>query len=114
MRPVNDLARTVAPFTVVSDYVPSGLAPVVRQMTWYGEDEDEDASDTVTPWRVEGQRVDFCVGFDSKHPTQRLRYAARVVTPGSYRWEPAVLQSSIVRDWGIVLPAFEVTIGGAS
>jgi excinuclease ABC subunit B len=27
MRPVNDLARTVAPFTVVSDYVPSGDQP---------------------------------------------------------------------------------------
>ena len=47
-----------------------------------------------------------------KIPTQTLRYLARVVTSGDYRWEPAVLQSSIVPEQGVVLPAFEVTIGG--
>jgi hypothetical protein len=66
----------------------------------------------VYPWRVEGQRVDFCVARDPKKPTQTLRYLARVVTPGTYRWEPALLQSSIVFEQGIVLPAFDVTIRG--
>jgi uncharacterized protein YfaS (alpha-2-macroglobulin family) len=66
----------------------------------------------VLPWRVVGQRVDFCVSPDSKVPTQTLRYLARVVTSGTYRWEPAVLQSSIVPEQGVVLPPFDVTIGG--
>jgi hypothetical protein len=66
----------------------------------------------VVPWRVVGQRVDFCVTADPKVPTQTLRYLARAVTSGTYRWEPAVLQSSIVAEQGVVLPAFDVTIGG--
>ena len=41
---------------------------------------------------------------------QHLRYAARVVTPGTYRWEPAVIQSSIVPDHGMVLPAGKLVI----
>jgi uncharacterized protein YfaS (alpha-2-macroglobulin family) len=61
---------------------------------------------------VVGQRVDFCVYRDPRRPVQTLRYLARVVTPGAYRWEPAVLQSSLVPTQGTILPAFEVTIRG--
>lgn len=53
------------------DVLPSGLAPV-----------DE-----------EGQRVAFCLSPDDDH-IDSVTYRARVVTPGTYRWEPAILQST--------------------
>jgi hypothetical protein len=96
----------------VTDLVPSGLAPIAPSPGWY--DETEGGSDTLGPWRVDGQRVDFCVAYDPLQPTQHLRYAARVVTPGAYRWESGVIQSSVARDQGIVLPAFDLTIRGTS
>ena len=37
-------------------------------------------------------------------------YLARVVSPGSFQWEPAVVQSSVVHEWGQTIPATEVTI----
>jgi hypothetical protein len=64
----------------------------------------------VGPWRVEGQRVDFCVSLDPRTPIQHLRYVARVVTPGTYRWEPSVIQSSMVLEHGRALPARELVI----
>ncbi len=65
------------------------------------------------PFRVDGQRVDFCVTRD-RNPVHQLRYIARVVTPGSYRWEPAVIQSSIIRDRGATLPAQNLEIANAT
>ena len=53
------------------DVLPSGLAPV-------GE---------------EGQRVAFCLSPGSDR-TDSATYRARVVTPGTYTWEPAILQST--------------------
>ena len=64
------------------------------------------------PWRIDGQRVDFCVTVDPKHPTHTLRYIARVVTPGTYAWEPAVIQSSIVREHGKTISATKVVDHG--
>ena len=99
----------------MTDLAPSGLAPIA---SWGRRDEEVDEEGGVVgrtherPWRVVGQRVDFCVSSDPRVPTQKLRYLARVVTSGTYRWEPAVLQSSIVREQGVVLPAFDVRIGG--
>ncbi len=78
-----------------------------------GEDEEESdpsASTIDGPWRVSGQRVDFCVSPDTKHPIHHLRYVARVVSPGTYRWESPVIQSSIVPDHGKALPSGEVVI----
>jgi uncharacterized protein YfaS (alpha-2-macroglobulin family) len=45
------------------------------------------------PYDQTGQRVSFCA---EPTPTQRilfLRYYARVVTPGTYAWEPAIAES---------------------
>jgi len=39
---------------------------------------------------------------------------ARVVTPGTYLWEPAVLQSEVVPDQGVVTDPTTVTIRGTS
>ena len=99
----------------VTDLVPSGLAPVWGGPSWYrGQDYDEEGTPTpdalIAPWNVEGQRVDFCLSPDPKHPVQHLRYVARVVSPGTYRWESPVIQSSIVPDYGMVLPAAELVI----
>ena len=93
----------------VTDLVPSGLVAVDAPGRWV---EEGSPLAYLTPWRVLGQRVDFCVTRNPKNPTRTLRYLARVITPGTYRWEPAVLQSPIVPEQGIVLPAFDVTIKG--
>ena len=62
------------------------------------------------PTWVDGQRVEFCVQRDPKHAVQVMRYVARVVDPGTYAWEPAVLQSSIVPDQGLATPAGTLVI----
>ena len=88
------------------DLVPSGLAPV-------GVGWQDDDGNVVGPDRIEGQRVEFCVVPDSRRPVQEFRYIARVVDPGSYAWEPAVLQSSIVPDQGVTTSSQTVSIAGA-
>ena len=99
---------------LLTDLAPSGLVPIGTSGRWEEAEEDGESSNRFVerPWRVVGQRVDFCVYRDPKRPVQTLRYLARVVTPGAYRWEPAVLQSSLVPTQGTILPAFEVTIRG--
>jgi len=71
----------------VVDLVPSGLAPVARTDGWVGED------GTIGPYRIMGQEVDFSVSSDLHGiPTAKLRYLARIVTPGDYAWEPASIR----------------------
>jgi hypothetical protein len=72
----------------VTDVLPSGLAPVVAPWTYYI---DWDSRQFIPPYSVEGQRVSWCI--DPEAPRKPLGYAARIVTPGTYRWEPAVVQS---------------------
>jgi len=100
----------------VAELVPSGLAPVIGERG-YGEEEgqvDENGNPVgpvaIAPWRVVGQRLDFCVQSDVKNPVQVLQYMARVVTPGTYTWEPTVIQSSLAPDHGRVTPASTVVI----
>ena len=56
--------------------------------------------------------MEFCVARVPKQQVQTLRYVARVVTPGTYLWEPAVLQSELVPDQGLVIEPRTVTIRG--
>jgi len=71
----------------VTDLLPSGLAPVAT--TWdYWNEADEGV---IRPYSVDGQRVSWCV--DPRSLRRPLGYAARIVNPGAYRWEPAVIQS---------------------
>ena len=56
--------------------------------------------------------MEFCVVKDPNRAVQTLRYVARVVTPGIYRWEGAVLQSALVPDQGLVIDPISVTISG--
>jgi uncharacterized protein YfaS (alpha-2-macroglobulin family) len=99
----------------VTDPVPSGLAPLAAGKIWpQYEEDDATPPDAEGPWRISGQRVEFCVSRDSRGPVHHLRYVARVITPGTYRWEPAVLQSGTVLEQGIVLPAFDLVVNGGS
>jgi hypothetical protein len=83
----------------VTDLVPSGLAVLGGP-----EGEDRECGRyAVSPSRIDGQRVTFVVSFDA-HPqdstapvvpgTFCLRYMARVVTAGTYAWQPAVARQA--------------------
>ena len=86
---------------VVTDEAPSGIVPIPAPTDIYGEDEEGvEVQPIVWPMDVTGQRVSFCVTHDPKHPTQHLQYLARVITPGQYRWESTVLQSSLIPEQG--------------
>jgi hypothetical protein len=89
----------------VVDLVPSGLAPVARTDGWVGDD------GTIGPYSVVGQRVEFCASND---PTAlrvtKMRYLARVVTPGDYAWEPAVIQLPDAPQAAAFTPPTRVTI----
>ena len=71
----------------VVDVLPSGLAPV-------GE---------------EGQRVAFCLSPGSDR-TDSVTYRARVVTPGTYTWEPAILQSARASESLALTPTTQLEI----
>ena len=88
---------------VVTDLLPSGLAPATRFASWQVAAESEGvpaaspspAAEVVAwPCAVEGQRVLFVVAPTQEHRTVAMHYLARVVTGGDYAWEPAVLQSA--------------------
>jgi alpha-2-macroglobulin len=93
----------------VVDFVPSGLAPLTPGSRPV---DDEGVRGGVGPDKVSGQRVEFCVAQGTK-PVQVVRYVARVVNPGSYAWEPAVLQSWDVPDQGVATPSDSIVIAGA-
>jgi len=73
----------------LTDVVPSGLAPVVRLAVW-PDDEEEPQPAGNWPYAVGGQEVSWCASPDDR--SHDYTYSARVVSPGTYRWEPAILQ----------------------
>jgi uncharacterized protein YfaS (alpha-2-macroglobulin family) len=93
-------SQVVSGCYLVTDLVPSGLAPVERLQVPAGEDPAGESGRFETPWEMEAQRVSFCVDpAKAKEPTAatrsvEMRYFARVVSPGEYAWEPAVIQST--------------------
>jgi len=99
---------------LVTEWVPSGLVPVTAPYGWQAyEDDGEDIAGGDGPWNVQGQRLDFCLQrHDDTTREVTLRYVARVVTPGTYAWEPAVVQSPLETGVGAVIPATTVTIRG--
>jgi hypothetical protein len=98
----------------VTDLAPSGLAPISVNRRWEYHEDEERPGTWISPDFVDGQRVEFCVSRDPKQPVETLRYVARVVTPGTYLWEGAVLQSTVVPDQGLVIAPVSVTIRGTS
>jgi uncharacterized protein YfaS (alpha-2-macroglobulin family) len=98
---------------MVTETVPSGLRPIVSSGGSDDEEADEDGAGAIGPWSVEGQRVRWCVTRDAKgKQPEAITYLARVLTPGTYTWEPAVVQSALAPDRGMVLPATTVTVRG--
>lgn len=92
----------------VSDLVPSGLAPIEHYQDWPYS--DPPAPSFVWPYRIEGQGVSFCVGPSTKSRTVNMRYFARIVTAGTYTWEPAVIQSALAAESINLTTSREVTI----
>ncbi|HEU0236693.1 MAG TPA: Ig-like domain-containing protein [Candidatus Limnocylindrales bacterium] len=90
----------------VEEVVPSGLVPVatgsVRAIGSY-----------IGPSSIVGQRVTFCVPFGvaGAGPTARMRYVARVVNAGAFRWEPAILHLGSPDDGAAVAPGETIRIG---
>jgi len=79
----------------VTELVPSGLAPVGSVATWVDPNSEQAPADpgVVLPYDQSGSRVFFCVETSPQRQVFDLRYYARVVTPGTYTWEPAIGQS---------------------
>ena len=78
----------------VTDLVPSGLVPVGNLEGWVDPNTDEGAPRGITyPYAQIGQRVSFCAEKTPKSGVVHLRYFARVVTAGTYTWEPTIVES---------------------
>lgn len=89
----------------LTDLAPSGLVPIERRYDWPDADIPEYVD---APWAIDGQRVSWCAAPDGQ--TRDFEYVARVVTPGSYRWEPAVIQSLAAPEIGMATGTFTFTI----
>jgi len=89
----------------VTDTVPSGLVTESRWLELGGIYE----SDAIGPWWTERDRVTFCV-WPSKERVVTMAYWVRVVMPGTYRWEPALMHASGAPDHGVVVPATTLVI----
>jgi alpha-2-macroglobulin len=94
----------------VTELVPSGLVPVSVLRGIVDTDTGEFRTDITYPEEQAGQRVVFCAGFDPTKPTVRLRYVARVITVGTYAWEPTIVESRSAADRAAIVPADEITI----
>jgi hypothetical protein len=79
----------------VTEIVPSGLTPVGLLAAWVDPNSEEpvQASQAIMPYDQSGSRVYFCADPTARRGSVVLRYYARVVTPGTYRWEPAIAES---------------------
>jgi hypothetical protein len=79
----------------VVDFVPSGLRPVSTIAGWTQEDEDGyGRPGWVEPYDRTPERVSFCAYRPKGTDSVLLRYYARVVTSGTYMWEPAMARYS--------------------
>lgn len=70
----------------IVDYLPSGLRPIDQESSRYYSSYDS----RVYPTEINDQKVTFVVGKDVNLP---IYYQARVVSKGTYKAEPALLQS---------------------
>ena len=94
----------------VTELVPSGLVPVSALHGLVDPESGEFLTDISYPEEQTGQRVVFCAAFDPARPTVRLRYAARVITVGTYAWEPTIAAPWGGSDRAAIIPADEITI----
>jgi hypothetical protein len=80
----------------VTEIVPSGLLAIGNLQAWFNPDEGETEpapGGLEPPYAQVGQRLYFCAAKNITGNVVHLRYYARVVTPGTYTWEPAIVES---------------------
>ena len=95
----------------VVELVPSGLTPVGPSAAWVDPNTERSAYvDAYGPYDQSASTVRFCASPDTSFPDQTLRYFARVITPGTYVWEPAIVQSVSQTGRAALTPATSITI----
>jgi hypothetical protein len=112
---VVDLRVTFGPKAVagchrVTELVPSGLIPVGVLRGVVDPESGEVLTNVTYPEEQSGQRVVFCAQQNRESRTVRLRYVARVITVGTYAWEPTIVESRSGPDRAAIVPAREITI----
>jgi hypothetical protein len=85
----------------ITDLAPSGLAPLARSRYW-------DQQGAIGPYAIDGQRVSWCAF--PRDPERTFAYVARVVTPGTYIWEPAVIRAADAPEIGATTPGLTYRI----
>lgn len=91
----------------VTDRAPSGLAPVAAVPGW--SDDEAVPRSGYAPVDVSGQKIAWCIDPAIRRSWE-LTYAARVVSAGTFTWEPAVIQSVTAPGVGATTPASSYTI----
>jgi len=95
----------------VVELVPSGLMPVGPSAAWVDPNTEHSAYvDATGPYDQSASTVRFCAGPEVSSPQHTLRYFARVITPGTYVWEPAIAQSVSQDGQAALTPASTITI----
>ena len=95
----------------VTELVPSGLTPIGAYSRWIDPEEEPEVDlSVIYPYDQTGSRVSFCVEPTSTQRSFTLRYVARVVTAGTYAWEPAIAQSGTSGTIANLTPATTLTI----
>ena len=82
----------------VTDHVPSGLVAVGSVAAWIDPDAEAALPDASLPYDQADQLVQWCAAPTPEDRTVELRYFARVITPGTYTWQPAVVNAERATD----------------
>ena len=78
--------------------------------TWIDPDDESVLPDASLPYADGNQLVRWCAAPTSKDRTVELRYFARVITPGSYVWQPTVVVAAGATDRASVSPETRIEI----
>lgn len=89
----------------IIDYLPSGLRPLDQESVRYYGNTNYDGR--IYPVEINDQKVTFIV---SKNVTMPIYYFARVVSKGTYKADPALLQSLKSLDSATISDADSITI----
>ncbi len=96
----------------VTDLLPSGMVPLGSTSGWVDPEtvEPSKSAGIVLPYGQAGQRVYFCAERPAGAGSANLRYFARVVTPGSYVWEPAMVDSRTAPNRAALTPEMRIEV----
>ncbi len=95
---------------LVTELVPSGLIAVGQLDGVFYSDGIDMPEGATPPFEQIGQRLSFCAENGTKDHVDDLRYEARVITPGTYTWEPAVVESRTSANHAALTGSRTVTI----